>query len=194
MIMRILIIFLLFLSVNGVNSQTLSNFDPFALKAEYFEKPEIKDGLTFQEGEVKYKIVNTNYVRGIKIVEQGNEKWHGVVFHLHSSGKVSSITVYHNGLRHGLYESFNQEGKKLFVTPYSMGEKHGISKQYNEAGWLYCEEEYSYGVVQWKIYYYNPEGGGEKGPISGKSTYRDGKLKESITYYRDGRVYSKQTY
>lgn len=171
-----------------------SNFDPYNLSIEHFNKPEVKDKQTFTEEGITYKIINTDYQKGVKIVDpKTGEKWHGIVYTL-SSGKITEKATYKNGLRHGEYQSLNSDGKIIFKRQYENGKIEGTDYQYHSNGWLYCKTEYVGGMKngETKIYH-SPEKGEEIGPVSSTSNYKDDKpVGETVGYYRNGKVYYRR--
>lgn len=175
-----------------------SKVSPFQLKVENFEDTKkIVNNETYVDEGITYKIINTDYEKGVKIVENnGKEQWHGIVYRF-SSGKLNNMTTYEFGKKNGIYEAYAlSSGKVIFRKQYVNDLLEGMEYQYaGEGDYLYCETVYSAGEKNGKqTYYHRPENGESRGPVSTVNIYQNGRMVESTTYQRDGKVFSHKKY
>ncbi len=167
-----------------------ADFDPNALKAEYFQDEEVKDGLIINDNQGNsYRIKNSEYSRGLYVYK--DDKWlkHGAFYSI-SSGRVTSKTTYSYGKKHGPYESYYSSGKINFQYSFQNNLKEGKWYQYREDETLFQEFDYRNGLKEGAQITYHSNG--RKNFVS---TYVLGKKHgESLVYNDQGKLVSRSQY
>jgi antitoxin component YwqK of YwqJK toxin-antitoxin module len=172
-----------------------TGFDPFKLEAKYFDDSNVKNEKIFIDKGTSYKIINTKYEKGLKIIDDKNkELWHGVVF-FYSGDKISQQITYRFGVRNGEYKSFYLSNRGIFIIrSYSDNKIEGVEYEYFDQGAIKAETTYSNDLKDGiRKTYYSPDKGEKQGPLFSTSSYSKGIPEgEIVEYYRDGRVYSRR--
>ncbi|MBL4905999.1 MAG: hypothetical protein COA50_08395 [Flavobacteriaceae bacterium] len=188
-VLNCMLILGILISSNFVIAQE-SNFDPFKLKAEYFNDKGVKDKMVFSDKKGNsFKIKKSDFSNGVYI-KQG-EKWlkHGVWLSTYE-GRITEKIVYSFGKKHGVRESYYENGKVQFEDQFVKGVQQGISFQYRADGTKVYECPYVIGKKEGvKIEYER------NGSISFKKNYKNGKLQgEYLQYNNDGKLVARTYY
>jgi antitoxin component YwqK of YwqJK toxin-antitoxin module len=177
-----------FLFMSIVNGQ--EDFDPNKLEEKFFQNEKIVNESTFTDklGN-SYKIINTEYSKGVCIKKDGNWLKHGVFFSF-SGGRKTNKTTYSYGKKHGEWENYYDGIKLQFKCTYQNDLKEGTWYQYREDGAKWREKVYKNNLVEGDEFVYYPGG-----TIYFINKYvNDKKHGESIQYKENGDVFSKTQY
>lgn len=186
-------VWLIFLLASPLTAQK-TRFSPFQLEARYFDDPKVKDGMTFVEEGITYRVINNAFNRGLKIIDsKKTERWHGVVF-TYSGGKLTHKAIYQNGVLDGPYEFYYSKNGNVFIKrQYVNGLREGMEYEFYTEGGIKSEAPYANDLLHGeKKYYHAPEKGQLQGPISITVPYEHGKaVGEAVQYDRSGKVVAR---
>ena len=144
------------------------------LSEEYNKNGQLKESVTYNEGEVEEEVKYTYYENGqlsLKVTYNKDEKNDGPVESYHENGQLNIKGTYKEGELDGPYESYHENGFSKFKINYKEGELDGPFESYHENGQLRSKGTSKDGFIdgQWEEY---DENGKLKEKESGM--YKDG--------------------
>lgn len=150
-----------------------------------------KDKITLKEIEY-YRNGKISAERNYIETKNGGNVENGASKFYYENGQLKLERYFANGKLEGIYKTYYENGQLNEEGHYRSDEKSGMWKSYSKNGQLTSEKPYAEdgsGFLNGirKSYY-------EDGSLSGESVYKDDRMFEEKTYYKNGQLHTDEFY